>query len=298
MRVIFAGNKTISTRCLKWLVEKGFEVVQVYGHRDMKADLEFHASLRECAVKLGLPFDTTNANKCIDHITALKADVFISVQYGPLIKQPLLSMLPFNCINLHNGDIPRYGGCKPVWHAIWNGEPRIGMTLHYMDENFDTGRVLFKDYLEIGPDDTSKSIAPAVEQKLFETFCAGLMYTIETRATGVPSSTFGKSSLYYTNKAMNWNEVVWVRWDEPMQQVHNRIRAFTLEHGWTPRALYKGHRILITNSRMWPYYDAHIDKFGRILKVVDGRAYIAVRDGVVAVDTSVPVEVGGLLECV
>lgn len=45
-------------------------------------------------------------------------------------------------INFHPGLLPDYGGRNVAYHAIMNREKHFGGTVHYMDENFDTGDVI------------------------------------------------------------------------------------------------------------------------------------------------------------
>lgn len=45
-------------------------------------------------------------------------------------------------INFHPGPLPEYKGRNLCYHAIMNGERWFGPTIHYMDENFDTGDII------------------------------------------------------------------------------------------------------------------------------------------------------------
>ena len=44
--------------------------------------------------------------------------------------------------NFHPAPLPEYKGRNLCYHAIMNGETEFGATLHYMDENFDTGDII------------------------------------------------------------------------------------------------------------------------------------------------------------
>ena len=45
-------------------------------------------------------------------------------------------------INFHPAPLPAYKGRNLCYHAIMNGEKEFGATIHYMDENFDTGDII------------------------------------------------------------------------------------------------------------------------------------------------------------
>lgn len=45
--------------------------------------------------------------------------------------------------NFHPGPLPEYKGRNLCYHAIMNGEREFGATIHYMDENFDAGDIIW-----------------------------------------------------------------------------------------------------------------------------------------------------------
>lgn len=44
--------------------------------------------------------------------------------------------------NFHPAPLPEYKGRNLCYHAIMNGETEFGASVHYMDENFDTGDII------------------------------------------------------------------------------------------------------------------------------------------------------------
>lgn len=57
-------------------------------------------------------------------------------------------------INFHPGVLPNYRGPAPVFWAIRNREPNGGVTVHQMDEDWDTGPILHVEPEPIGANDT------------------------------------------------------------------------------------------------------------------------------------------------
>lgn len=45
-------------------------------------------------------------------------------------------------INFHPAPLPEYGGRNLCYHALMNGEKEFGTSVHYIDEGFDTGRII------------------------------------------------------------------------------------------------------------------------------------------------------------
>lgn len=76
-------------------------------------------------------------------------------------------------INFHPGPLPEYKGRNLCYHAIMNGEKEFGATIHYMDENFDTGDIIEVDRFEIKPWMTAHDISWQVmdyAEDLFEKY--------------------------------------------------------------------------------------------------------------------------------
>ena len=73
-----------------------------------------------------------------DVINSTPDTVLVSCQYPKRIKVDMYSV---PCVNIHYGELPYYRGMAPVYHQIMNGAT-AGVTLHYMDNEFDTGDII------------------------------------------------------------------------------------------------------------------------------------------------------------
>lgn len=67
-------------------------------------------------------------------------DVGISFMYQHKVPAEQVNRHPW--FNFHPAPLPEYKGRNLCYHAIMNGEKEFGATLHYMDENFDTGDII------------------------------------------------------------------------------------------------------------------------------------------------------------
>lgn len=66
-------------------------------------------------------------------------DIGISFMYQYKISKEQLDKPWFN---FHPAPLPNYRGRNLCYHAIMNEEKNFGASLHYMDENFDTGEII------------------------------------------------------------------------------------------------------------------------------------------------------------
>ena len=84
-----------------------------------------------------------NSAAGIAKITAENPDLVISVRYRRILREPALRVPRLGVINLHSGLLPDYKGVMATFWAMLNGVPRIGSTLHFIDDGtIDTGRVI------------------------------------------------------------------------------------------------------------------------------------------------------------
>ena len=76
-------------------------------------------------------------------------DLGISYCYPRKITEPLLSTPSKGFINFHPGPLPKYKGPHQYAEAIKNKETHWGVTVHFMDENYDTGPIIKVDTFDL-----------------------------------------------------------------------------------------------------------------------------------------------------
>jgi phosphoribosylglycinamide formyltransferase-1 len=79
----------------------------------------------------------------------------------------LIQAYPGKIVNIHPALLPKYGG-KGMYgqfvHAavIAAGEKESGITVHYVDEHYDHGDIIFQATCEILPGDTAEMLAKKI----------------------------------------------------------------------------------------------------------------------------------------
>lgn len=84
-------------------------------------------------------------------------DVGISFMYQ--YKVPAKEVNTHTWFNFHPAPLPEYKGRNLCYHAIMNGEKEFGTTVHYMDEGFDSGRIIDCFRFQILEDETAESLS-------------------------------------------------------------------------------------------------------------------------------------------
>jgi methionyl-tRNA formyltransferase len=82
-------------------------------------------------------------------LSAHRPDLLVSIACPYILKEPLLATPKFGCINMHHAPLPRYKGMMPTFWQMFAGEPKVGITIHYMTPKIDEGEALFQGEMEI-----------------------------------------------------------------------------------------------------------------------------------------------------
>ncbi len=82
---------------------------------------------------------SVNTDEFMERLRGLNPDLVIVVSFGQLLKQPLLDIPPFGCMNVHASILPRYRGASPITTAILNGDEVTGVTFMQMERGLDSG---------------------------------------------------------------------------------------------------------------------------------------------------------------
>lgn len=107
----------------------------------------------------------------------LQASIDYIVLAGFLLKIPeqLISAYPNKIVNIHPSLLPKYGGKgmygERVHQAVIdNNEQESGITIHFVNENFDEGEIITQAKCEVKADDTPDSLAARIHQLEHEHF--------------------------------------------------------------------------------------------------------------------------------
>jgi phosphoribosylglycinamide formyltransferase 1 len=90
---------------------------------------------------------------------------------GFLLKIPaeVVKAYPRQIVNIHPALLPEYGG-KGMYGAhvhnavIQNREEYSGITIHFVNEEYDEGHIIFQKKCRVDPDDTPETLARKVQQ--------------------------------------------------------------------------------------------------------------------------------------
>ena len=96
--------------------------------------------------------ETRNVNDIyfIDKLEKMQIDLIVSLSAPQKFKKELIKLPKYGAINLHGAYLPDYRGCFPSFWQLYNREEYAGATVHYIDENIDTGKIIIQEKVYIG----------------------------------------------------------------------------------------------------------------------------------------------------
>lgn len=118
--------------------------------------------------------------QAMSQLRAWTPDLIVVAAFGQILRQEVLDLPPYGCLNVHASLLPRWRGAAPVQAAILNGEQETGVTIMKMDAGVDSGPILKQRALPIRPDDTGGSLS----QRLAELGAELLLETLPAYLRG------------------------------------------------------------------------------------------------------------------
>lgn len=146
-------------------------------------------------------------------------DLLVCMGFPWRIPAEALAIPKLGAINSHPSLLPRYRGPSPVAWAMRNGDAELGLSFHYMDDDFDTGPVLAQGSLPLDDYEDWETLGA----KLGPLALGLLPRVLERVAVGDPGDPQEGESSY---APFFDDDYVHVDWTRPAREVHNQVRAW------------------------------------------------------------------------
>lgn len=222
------GTPEFAVPMLDTLVQSMHEVVGVITAPDKPAGRGM--KLSESEVKLyakekGLYIlqpEKLKKEDFLAELRALNADLFVVVAFR-MLPEVVWSMPPMGTINLHASLLPQYRGAAPINWAIINGEKETGVTTFFIQQEIDTGKIVYSDKAVIRDDETVGELYT----ELMSIGAATLRRTVDAIAEGnypqIPQDHI--TDIKHAPKI--FKETCRIDWNKPVSEVYNLIRGLS-----------------------------------------------------------------------
>ncbi|MDE6418024.1 MAG: methionyl-tRNA formyltransferase [Duncaniella sp.] len=290
LRIVFFGTPEFAVESLRAITEAGYNVVGVVTMPDKPAGRGhkmYQSPVKEFAVAHGLTLMQPVRLKdpeFVDQLRSLDADLFVVIAFR-MLPEVVWSMPPMGTFNLHGSLLPLYRGAAPINRAVMNGDTETGVTTFFLKHEIDTGDIIDRESIPVGPDDTAgdvhdrlMAIGARLTVKTIGDIVAGTLRTVpQDELTG---------GVEPTPAPKIFHEDCRIDWSRSAREVHNHVRGLAPYPGaWTPVTLDDGTvgemKILSTSLAGIP--EADIPE--ATARLVDGRLLAATGDGLIEILT-------------
>jgi methionyl-tRNA formyltransferase len=162
--LIFLGTPEFAVPVLERLARDGHRIRAVYTQPDRpkgRGQEMAAPPVKRAALELGLEVRQPPKIRAVaDELADLAPELMVVVGYGQIVPQAIIDIPPHGIWNVHASLLPRYRGAAPIQRAIAAGETVTGVTIMRIDAGLDTGDMLLKRELEIGPEETAVELSP------------------------------------------------------------------------------------------------------------------------------------------
>lgn len=174
LRVVIIGYGEMFTNLIAATLDSGCEIVGVLRRETVKYS-PFLCKLKDIInpsfeynyiKSYNLPeikgVRSVNSSEFKKKLLKLNPDIILIGSWGEKFTKEIYDLPKIATINAHPSLLPKYRGPNPYFWVIRNMESVTGVTLHLLDEGFDTGAILAQEEVKIFPSDTGESLKQRV----------------------------------------------------------------------------------------------------------------------------------------
>src|ERR1019366_4565042 len=122
---------------------------------------------KQLALQLALPLSQPAAladPQALATLTSWAPDALVVVAYGLILPAAVLAWPRLGCLNIHASLLPRWRGAAPIQRAVLAGDTETGVTIMQIAAGLDTGPILARQRVPIGPQTTSRQLHDQLAQ--------------------------------------------------------------------------------------------------------------------------------------
>lgn len=226
MKIAFMSSDPISLRALEF-VRAAHELVCVVSNPDRPkgrgkklSPNEVSQWALESGVELLRPEGAPGADVSA-RMSELGAELVLVMAYGRILKDNILNLGKYPCLNLHASILPELRGASPVETAIALGKTRTGVSLMAVSPELDAGDVAAVEEVEISSDDTAHTLREKISRAAAESLRKNLPLLREGKLRFAPQDS---PRATYARKLCK--DDMRLDFRAPAETVRNRVRAF------------------------------------------------------------------------
>jgi len=181
------------------------------------------------AKRFNIPFiksESINSNNVLKIVEKSDPDIALSLQNNMIFGSNWLDFFnkKLGIVNVHYAPLPKYGGYWPEMWAIWNGETRFAVSMHYVEKGLDTGPIIDQYWFDIDPYENRETLYKKSSNYCYEMLTHNLNKVLNKRQK---CQLQDKSKRTYYPKSLPNDGVLDLSWSVDKQERFIRAIAFT-----------------------------------------------------------------------
>lgn len=173
---IFAsGNGTNAQRIVEYFKDSRNITVSLIITNNINAFVIKRAEQLNIPCHIFSKSDFNNSNNVVELLKKNDISLIVLAGFLLLIPENLISNFKNRIINIHPALLPKYGG-KGMYGdnvhkaVVENHETETGITIHFVNEKYDEGEIIFQSKCSVLDSDTHEDIAKKIHQLEYEYF--------------------------------------------------------------------------------------------------------------------------------
>lgn len=240
MNIVFMGTPEFALPSLRRLADDpGHKISAVITQPDRPKGRHlkhtFPPAVKQLAEELGLrviQVENVNEPQLINELEVMGPDLIVIVAFGQKLSREFLNIPKKDCVNIHASLLPKYRGAAPIIQAIIDGEAKTGVTAQRVAYELDSGDIIDKEVVEIGPNDTAGELGQKLSEMAGDLLIKVLDAYERSAVTYTPQQ---KELACYVTRIKK--EDALIDWGKTPEEIHNLVRgmnprpgAFTFLH--------------------------------------------------------------------
>jgi methionyl-tRNA formyltransferase len=208
-----------------------------------------------------------------ERVSALAPDLLVSWFWTTRLPMTLVRAARLGGIGAHPSLLPRHRGPDPTYWAIASGDVETGVTVHRIEEDYDTGEILAQERVTIDPQWNAWNLARALDRPSLRLLRA----TVACLSRGEVVRGRAQDPALVTLAPFPDDEAAALRWSWPTERVLRHIRALAPAPGaWTE---ISGAFVIVTRAAPAPTFPRALQPGEGV--VVGDTAVVRTSDGAV-----------------
>jgi phosphoribosylglycinamide formyltransferase-1 len=181
--VVFAsGSGTNAENIIKYFVAEGLGAVVAVFTNNPTAKVIERAKNSKIRTEI-FSKEELIEGKVLQILNLIEPDLIVLAGFLLKFPQNIIVSYPSKVINIHPALLPKYGGrgmygMNVHKAVVANKEKETGITIHYVNENYDEGGVVFQKKVTLNGSETPEDVAERIhelEQEFLPKVIAGLL---------------------------------------------------------------------------------------------------------------------------